>query len=75
MKFTNEERAVKELHCYMYCLDKHVREFEKENFIAAAVYLENAARSLKALEELRAKDETNITITLFVNGRGNDGNY
>ena len=75
MRFTNEEKAVKELQCYMYCLQQHINEFEKENYIESAVYLENAARSLKALEELKAKDETNITITLFVNGRDNDGNY
>lgn len=73
MRFENEEKAIKELHCYMYCLYESLENFKNKNYGHAAVYLENAARSLKALEELRAKDETNITITLFVNGRGNDG--
>ena len=76
MKFENEEKAIKELHCYMYCLDKHVREFEKENFIAAAVYLENAARSLKELERMKTvENQPNHIVTFFATIRNNDDNY
>ena len=73
MIFTNEEKAIKELHCYMYCMEQSAQEFRKENFTESALYLENAARSLKELERMKkSEDESNHIVNIFVIGRNHD---
>lgn len=76
MKYKNEEKAVKELDCYMYCLYQSLEHFKKDEFAEASVYLENAARSLKELERLKVdENESNHVINIFVVSRSNNGNY
>lgn len=53
MKLTNEEKAQRELDCFMYCMYQALEEFKHKNYKYSAVYLENAARSLRELEEER----------------------
>ena len=53
MKLTNEEKAQRELDCFMYCMYQALEEFKHKNYKYSAVYLENAARSLRELEELK----------------------
>lgn len=73
MRFENEEKAIKELHCYMYCLYESLENFKNKNYGHAAVYLENAARSLWELEELKkSEDESNHIVNIFVIGRNHD---
>ena len=74
MKFTNEEKAVKELHCYMYCLYESLENFKNKNYGHAAVYLENAARSLRELERMKTvENQPNHIVTFFATIRNHDG--
>ena len=76
MKLTNEEKAQRELDCFMYCMYQALYEFKKKNYKYSAVYLENAARSLRELEELKVVgNQSNHIVNVFVIGRHNDGNY
>lgn len=74
MSFIDEANARKELECYMYCLYQSLECFKNKQYGYAAVYLENAARSLKALEELKeSENQPNHIVNIFVIGRDNDG--
>ena len=48
-----ELRKQRELDCFMYCLYQSLNNFKNKKYGHAAVYLENAARSLRELEELK----------------------
>lgn len=71
--FVDKQKALKELQCYMYCMEQSAQEFRKENFTESALYLENAARSLKELERMKkSEDESNHIVNIFVIGRNHD---
>ena len=76
MKLTNEEKAQRELDCFMYCMYQALYEFKKKNYKYSAVYLENAARSLRELGELKVDENQSINvINVRVISRNYDGNY
>ena len=52
-----DEIKQRELDCFMYCLYQALEEFKLKNYKYSAVYLENAARSLKVLEETKQLKE------------------
>jgi len=76
MKFSNQLEAEKELDCYMYCLYESLKFFNKKEYENAALYLENAARSLRVLEELKVVENQSINvINVRVISRNYDGHY
>ena len=76
MKFSNQLEAEKELDCYMYCLYESLKFFNKKEYENAALYLENAARSLRVLEELKVvENQSDHIVNVFAISRHNDGNY
>lgn len=75
MKLTNEEKAQRELDCFMYCMYQALYEFKKKNYKNSAVYLENATRSLRELEELKeSENQSDDVVTFIATIRSNDGN-
>lgn len=75
MSFIDGANARKELECYMYCLYQSLEHFKNKQYGYAAVYLENAARSLKALEELKVNEnQSDHVVTFIATIRSNDGN-
>lgn len=76
MKFTNQREAKRELDCYMHCLYESLKFFNKKEYENAALYLENAARSLKELERLKVdENKSDHIVNVFVVGRYHDGHY
>ena len=76
MSFIDEANARKELDCYMYCLYQSLECFKNKQYGYAAVYLENAARSLKELERMKTvENQPNHIVTFFATIRNNDDNY
>lgn len=49
-----EERE-RESSCYIYCIDTVFDLVEKREYAKAAAYYENAARSLRVLQELKGE--------------------
>ena len=74
--FSDMERAISEIRCYTHCMKESSNFFQKNDYMGAAIYLENAARSLKVLDELK-KEGQNGQVRLVgyvLNGRnGMDG--
>ena len=73
--FVDVKAAIKEIECYGYCLSEAARHFEEENYKFAALYLENAARSLKELERLKEEKPHGQVLLIghIVNGRNDVG--
>lgn len=70
MKFTNEEKAVREIKCYGYCLRQACTYFENNNYLEASFYLENAARSLRELDKLKAGEGDEAVVIVGIIGHG-----
>ena len=70
--FVDVKAAMKEIDCYGYCLSEASRHFDEENYTFAAIYLENAARSLKELERLKEEKpyEQVLLVGHIFDGRG-----
>jgi len=69
----NKERRQRELDCFMYCLYSSLDNFKNKEYGHAAVYLENAARSLKELERMkRSEAKSNHSVTFFATIRNHD---
>lgn len=47
------EKRRAESECFIYILGETIKRLNKDDFNGAAAYLENAARSLRALESLK----------------------
>lgn len=46
-------RAQREMDCYNYCIDQSERHMQEDDYSKAAIYLENAARSARELEQMQ----------------------
>ncbi|WP_029265761.1 hypothetical protein [Virgibacillus alimentarius] len=55
MTFLNKDlkRATDEANCYTYCLNGALVHISNEEYGKAALYLDNASRSLRELERMR----------------------
>lgn len=54
---SDRESAVKELDCYNYCMMQAIEHVANNRFDKAAVYHENAARSLRALSKIKKAND------------------
>ena len=71
-----ELRKQRELDCIMYCLYQSLNNFKNKKYGHAAVYLENAARSLRELERMKVDENQSINvINVRVISRNYDGHY
>lgn len=72
LQLTNQERIKKESDCYLYCIDNAFDLVEKKEFEKAAVYYENAARSLRELGKLTNWKESKVTFLFETNKSDKD---
>lgn len=54
----DQERAKKEIDSYNYCMMNASEKLKNEEFGQAAAYLNNANRSLQALEQMKTAKQT-----------------
>lgn len=63
-----EEQFKEEVDCHNYCMKEAEKRMKKNDFIGAAVFLENATRSLKEMDKLQKQKQDletgKITITV-----------
>ncbi len=54
-EFLNEDikTAIKEINCFTYCIKHSNNQLFQKEYAKAAAYLENAQRSLLAIEQLK----------------------
>lgn len=69
-----EEQMSDEIRCTNYCAEEANKRLEKDDYIGAAIFLENVVRSLKELDSLQNEREDfkngKIRITANVVGFG-----
>lgn len=69
-----EEQMSDEIRCTNYCAEEANKRLEKDDYIGAAIFLENVTRSLRELDKLQKQREDlkngKIRITASVVGFG-----
>ena len=78
MKSLKEEFS-EEARCYGYCIKESEKRIKDKDYIGAAVFMENAARSLKEMENIKAEMDDlkngKVKITTHILGWGNRGSF
>ncbi len=54
---TLRERFKEEADCHNYCVKESDKRIKERDYIGAAVFMENAARSLKEMEKIKVEME------------------
>ncbi len=52
-----KEYFSEEARCYGYCIKESEKRIKDKDYIGAAVFMENAARSLKEMEKIKVEME------------------
>src|SRR5690625_3075242 len=50
---SDQETATREKECFKYCMKNDIQKQQENDFKSAAIYLENAIRSLNTLERMK----------------------
>ena len=73
-----KEQEEKELDCFMHCMAESLVHMKKDENNHAAAYLENAARSLRAIDQIRKEQKHEKSTKVFLIGHvlgGGDSNF